>query len=802
MKKDKLLVFGVLIVFLFNVLLACSPTQDNGNGDQDGYGKDFEYYSSVLSKGDDINYNLFFQNLLDFKIADPSLLYIEEGEERGYFYVYGTSYGLDGATTFESWRSKDLSNWENMGVAYKGDYTDGWASRNHWAPEVIYDKTDKLYYLFYSSTYSYGTGKDGWHHMSVAVSDKPQGPFFTPVGVQTANGNVLSVGKPAFDMSPNNPKVNKSIAKNQTIDASPFLDPVTGKKYLYFSYLDTFSKTEIYGIEMTDWFSPKYETLKRLTAMGYLTVDAADRNDFDMRRAEGNINEGPFMYYHDGVYYLTLSIYGYQSVNYQVVQALSDSPLGDFEKIRAEDHGTIIAASSWDHVMTAGHHSFFHCGDELFIAYHTFRNADVSDTTVGRGLAVDKIEFITDAEGRRLMHANGPTKSLQPLPEEVSGYKNIAESAQITANNTAEGSDTRYLNDGLIKFRDQNKVTEYAAKAGNNTVITLEWDSFKTARAILIYNSYEYYRTFVEIEKIEIRYQAQGKAETAVIGNLDFDWDWHCNLDAMFMRPGGASIAEFDELPIDRIDITIRPSSEDDDICISEIVVLGKDAPVAPVKGFKKYGFAIDPKPSPVMFTQSANFGSPAPSINSTNGYNVLNDGTDATAYVTQDYPADQYLFFKDVYAESFYIEAEFTVNYKKPFENDALPKFGLMLHTGTTRVISFVCADTGTPNRIGCAYRGVGGSSWSWTPATHGTDLLALSYRDGNYIQLGMLRVGPTIYTFVNGQCVLKRDDITGLGDTEAGTGFVTLNIGVKIKNYSASSDPGVIASKLALCD
>ena len=38
------------------------------------------------------------------------------------------------------------------------------------------------------------------------------------------------------------------------------------------------------------------------------------------------INEGPCVVYHNGKYYLTISINGYRDKSYSVIQAVSDSP--------------------------------------------------------------------------------------------------------------------------------------------------------------------------------------------------------------------------------------------------------------------------------------------------------------------------------------------------------------------------------------------------------------------------------------------------------------------------------------------
>ena len=102
-------------------------------------------YSS-LTDPDDYNKNLYYLNDLKFEIADPSVIYVDKGEEKGYFYAYGTS-DLVGCFGIQCWRSKDLTNWEYKSVAYQPDFDVTWGYSNHWAPEVIYDEEAELYLM-------------------------------------------------------------------------------------------------------------------------------------------------------------------------------------------------------------------------------------------------------------------------------------------------------------------------------------------------------------------------------------------------------------------------------------------------------------------------------------------------------------------------------------------------------------------------------------------------------------------------------------------------------------------------------
>ena len=102
----------------------------------------FDYETEMLSEMEsdsDYNGNLFYVNTLDFAIADPTVIFVTKGKDKGYFYAYGTSDDI-GCHGIQAWRSKDLAHWECTGVAYQPDYNETWAVNNYWAPEVIYDE--------------------------------------------------------------------------------------------------------------------------------------------------------------------------------------------------------------------------------------------------------------------------------------------------------------------------------------------------------------------------------------------------------------------------------------------------------------------------------------------------------------------------------------------------------------------------------------------------------------------------------------------------------------------------------------
>ena len=345
------------------------------------------------------NGELWRRNSSDLSGADP--LVLDNTSRDGYYYAYVT--GL----TYS--RSKDLVTWESGGsfVDLSGDLS---GSDALWAPEVIYDEDDELYYAFFTvnppADKTAGEGESAPYYMPiVATSEKASGPF-VPVAFDDRNTSYpQSYAKYALfdnasymaafeasgvpDTSGNSIyTVDRGYADGdegwvRCIDFSPFIDPDTGEKYLYWSQ----TPGAIAGVKMTDWLTPDWSTYKTLTACGFYTVD-----DYVKYMNGGTVdgvyyeemasycNEGPFMIKHNGKYYLTFSIGSYLESSYGVMQAVSDSPLGPFRKLTDEENGMILSNDLGENhaVGGPGHHSFFTVSvdgqQKLMIAYHAHTN--------------------------------------------------------------------------------------------------------------------------------------------------------------------------------------------------------------------------------------------------------------------------------------------------------------------------------------------------------------------------------------------------------------------------------------------
>lgn len=386
----------------------------------------------------------------------------------------------------------------------------------------------------------------------------------------------------------------------RAIDLHPFVAS-NGEKYLYFTcnkdgtYSDN-NNTYVMGIKMKSWTEPDYTTLSRLTRYGYYEVDDIDDGSeaATYEKQDAHINEGSWMTEHNGKYYLTLSVNGYGSTYYKVVQAISESPLGPFRKLTENEGGVLIGADSIDTISGPGHHALVEVGDEMYIVYH--KHDDPLKGGNSRHVAMNKVQWITikdnDGNDLEVMYANGPTDStVQLLPDFATGYTNVASKAKVTATKLLKNSKTDYLTDGYIPVMTgvnavfmENYVK--AAEFSGETVITLTFDDYTTVKGLMIFNSETIENAFYDIERVEFKYSDNGKEKTKFINNLSFDWTANSN-QGFSMNPVGAAIAEFNEIRVKEIKIKVKPATTEQvmthdttreaQLAIGDIVVIGKE---------------------------------------------------------------------------------------------------------------------------------------------------------------------------------------------------------------------------------
>ena len=609
--KKRIVSVGLAVLAAVTLLAA-------GCGEGKNYIKMSYYDEASYADGEDystINENLFYRNERKVDVADPCVVYVgdENDADYGTYYLYGTT----GNTGFFCWKSDDLVNWEGVGYAllYRDLTTpEGKAvSIDSWAPEVIYDGDADKWYMFFSST-----PKDSSNSYIpyIAEGDSPAGPFTlvdhidsytatdgTPLkdieNIETDNSyyyqRYMTFDPYQMSQAMENLGLGDMDATSdvlRAIDFHPYVDSATGDKYLYFN---TSVNSYIMGIKMKSWTEPEYGTLTIIAKPGYSTPSAAEKDV--PTEMNTSVNEAAWITEHNGKYYLTYSTNSYKDKTYQVCQAVADGPLGEFRKLTEEEGGILLSADAAlrDDVSGTGHSSILNAGGQYYIVYH--KHNSVSEGGSSRHVAVDEIEWITvkDAQGNDLdvMYANGPTTSVQPLPEFASEYKNVASEAEVSATSLADDSSVSCLTDGLLsvnRFANDDMVETYVKETcfTAETTITLTFDDYKTIRALMIYNSKNMESAFYNIERVEFDCRLEdGTLATKYIDGLVFDWDAYTSTDDIdVIRPAASAIAEFDEIECIEIRITISPATEEQipvhgyndmaELAVSEIRVLGK----------------------------------------------------------------------------------------------------------------------------------------------------------------------------------------------------------------------------------
>ena len=570
-----------------------------------------------------INENLFYRNTRQVDIADPSVVYVsdEADPDYGSYFLYGTT---SSTTGFFCWKSEDLLNWDAIGYALKYDDFGSTEARSLkqdiWAPEVIYDEEEDKWYLFFSATPDTPVNTDSAIPTMeyqcipyVAVSDSPRGPFNLidhTAAYKTTEGTPLSEVSDldenrdyffqrymTFDPYSMHQRLEElGVSEDgcdliRAIDFHPYVDPATQEKYLYFALSHN---SYICGMKMEDWNTPVYSSLVVLTRPGYSSMTAEEK-DLTYESTNNHVNEGPWMTEHGGKYYLTFSINSSTLHGYSVCQAVGDTPLGSFRKLTEAEGAVLLSAdSSRDDVSGTGHHTIVTVGGKEYILYHSHNSVEAGGFS--RHLAFDPIEWVTVKDGADndlpVMYVNGPTTSVQPLPEYAAEYCNIAAEAEVEATALADGSSASWMTDGLLsvnRYMNYDMVETYVQESAftGKTTVTLTFDDYKTVRALMVYNSKNMQSAFYEIERIEFDCKEEDGSEvTRFIDRLAFDWKAYTAGDPDVIRPASAAYAEFAEIRCKTIRITIAPATEEQiavhgmddmpELSVSEIRVLGK----------------------------------------------------------------------------------------------------------------------------------------------------------------------------------------------------------------------------------
>ena len=283
--------------------------------------------------------------------ADPYVLVAN-----GKYYMYGTWT----TTNFYVYYSTDLKTWKNGGTCFDPKGTgeknaNTFAVSSMWAPEVVYNSTTKKYVMFYSG-YLANSGDNNFPKVGVATSDSPLGPF------------VDVYGSPLLY-----PNENKA-----SIDASLFIDS-DGTPYLYYcldctrNYIANYRNGVGWNVSQT-WVVRLDNTYTKVVGTPKLCITPDQEWEFN---EPGTYcwNEGPYVYKHNGLYYLTYSANPFWNSLYGVGLAYSKSPLGPFVKYKNNPIVKGVAGVT----AGTGHSMFFKdLSGNLWCAYHTYTKGDLN----------------------------------------------------------------------------------------------------------------------------------------------------------------------------------------------------------------------------------------------------------------------------------------------------------------------------------------------------------------------------------------------------------------------------------------
>lgn len=245
-------------------------------------------------------------------IGDPYVLYY-----RGFYYLYATSM-IDG---FYCWKSQNLSEWSPPRICFKATQK-SFGGSCFWAPEVY--EFEHKFYLYYTAQWK--IYKEEQLRIGVAVADSPEGPFID-----------VYDEKPMFDLG------------YGVLDAHVLKDG--NKNYLYYSraganhYVNGSKQSDIYGVELgKDFISISGQPKLLLQPEQAWEREEPEKNQF--------WNEGPFVIKHNGKYHLMYSANCFETIHYGIGAAVSDSPMGPFEKY---ENNPIL--SSTKKISGPGHNS-------------------------------------------------------------------------------------------------------------------------------------------------------------------------------------------------------------------------------------------------------------------------------------------------------------------------------------------------------------------------------------------------------------------------------------------------------------
>jgi len=283
--------------------------------------------------------------------ADPFVLWAG-----GAYYAYATQVG---SVNVQVMRSSDLGVWEHLGDALPS--LPAWAQPGWtWSPVVL--PRGETYVLYYAVR----EPRSGRQAISVAVADRPEGPF-----VDATTGPLVF-----------------QLERGGSIDPSPFVD-VDGTPYLLW-------KSEENALDRPSslWAQP-------LAPDGLALIGQPTELLRQDRRWERPLVEAPSMFEIAGEYHLFYSANRWESGRYAVGHAVGPRVTGPFTKRTTRRP---LIAGGEDLAGPGGQEFFLDADGMLRVAFHAWTPGTIGYASGGaRSLRIAAIEIV---DGRPELRAS------------------------------------------------------------------------------------------------------------------------------------------------------------------------------------------------------------------------------------------------------------------------------------------------------------------------------------------------------------------------------------------------------------
>lgn len=300
--------------------------------------------------------------------AFPDPFVLDNGNTHSDYWAFGTG------DRFPVLQSGDLVHWTQEPTAMtsrpswvvSGDW-------HPWAPSVIQTSqpcpgasTAGCYVMYYVGASASVSASAGWevNCVGVATATKPGGPYTDQGPLQDAASDSIPIGC-------------GDATGEGNIDPSPFIDPSTGKAYLYVS-TERSNVNSQYVRDSTLSAIPLDPSLLKASGPRQPLLTGVANTWEDGGGSEGPTVEGPFMEFHNGTYYLFYSG-GNWGWTYGMGYATSQSPTNGFAKwpenpILAET-ATVFSPGGGDQLVTGPH------GGQ-WLVYHARANSHADPRTL------------------------------------------------------------------------------------------------------------------------------------------------------------------------------------------------------------------------------------------------------------------------------------------------------------------------------------------------------------------------------------------------------------------------------------